>query len=262
MLPQEVHDFAAARIFWGSETEDERFGLIGSRHRQRENGVYSGTDYVEMATVNEVYTPGDVEYFRRSDTPVVLLVSKGFFNDSACDNDRTIRLNMPATDYQLGAAIDTVDAASEKEIGYQCIDCLIPAVKDLINDAEDISLVNRFADALAGMERDNSPVVYKAMLEVVKPPDLESATALTAEADQYSLASEMSGPEDYAREYLSRLKGGDERIDLGRLVNPYALGEQVMKLENAAWTSYGILKRRDGGPIQAQEQSSGPVMEM
>lgn len=215
MLPQEVHDFAAARIFWGSETEDERFGLIGSRHRQRENGVYSGAGYVEMAAVNEVYTLGDVEYFRRSDTPVVLLVSKGFFNDPACDNDRTIRLNMPATDYQLGAAIDAVDAASEKEIGYQCIDCLIPAVKDLIDNAEDISLVNSFAAALADRERHNYPTVCKAMLEAVKPPNLESATALIVEAGEYTLAAEMSGPEDYAREYLSRLKGGDERIDLG-----------------------------------------------
>lgn len=35
-----------------------------------------------------------------------------------------------------------------------------------------------------------------------------------------------------------------------------------MKLENAVWTSYGILKRKDGDPIQAQEEVSGPVMKM
>lgn len=265
MLPQEVHDFAVARIFWGSETEDERFGLIGSRHRQRENGVYSGAGYVEMETVNEVYTPGRadiMEYFHRSGATVVLLVSKGFFNDPAYDNNRTVRLNMPAADYQINAAIDAVDAASEKEIGYQCIDCLIPSAKDLIDDAEDIGAANRFAEALADSEHQSSPVLLRAAFEAANPPDLESAAALVAQADQFTLDAEMWDMEDYARNYLSRLKGGDERIDLSSMINRYALAEKVLKLENAEWTSYGVLKRRDGGPIQAPEQGSRPVMGM
>lgn len=35
-----------------------------------------------------------------------------------------------------------------------------------------------------------------------------------------------------------------------------------MKLENAEWTSYGVLKRKDGGPIQTQEQGAGLGMKM
>jgi len=123
-------------------------------------------------------------------------------------------------------------------------------------------VVERFAKALENMQRHTLPSLYKAMFEAVKPPDLEAATELAAAVEDYTLDAETSGPEDYARKYLSRLKGGDERIDLSKMVNPYALGEQVMKLENAAWTSYGVLGRKDGGPIQAQADQPGMGMEM
>lgn len=52
------------------------------------------------------------------------------------------------------------------------------------------------------------PILCKAVFEKVKPSDLETATELVAEVDDYALAPEMSGSEDYAREYRSRLKGG------------------------------------------------------
>ncbi|MDL2293794.1 hypothetical protein LJC60_04100 [Ruminococcaceae bacterium OttesenSCG-928-D13] len=263
MLPQEVHDFAAARIFWGSETEDERFGLIGARHRQRENGVFSSVGYVEVEAIQEVYTPGNTVYFHRSDAPVVLSVSKGFFNDPSYDNEQSISIDLPLlTDKRMNEVLEALGAASLDEIGYHCADCQIPAAKDLIDDAEDIGAVNRFAKALADMEQYTHPALYKAMLEVVKPPDLEAATTLAGEIQDYTLITETSGPEDYAKEYLSRLRGGNDSIDLSEMINLYALGEKVMKLENAEWTSYGILKRKDGGPIWTMDSTVDPTAGM
>ena len=258
-------DYKAAQIHPALNLFDPgRIHLFGKKHREAENGVFSSVGYVEIETVNEVYIPGEMAYFNNSGAPVVLEISKGHFNDPGYDNDMTFTVDLPEMrGKRLIDVLEKVEAASLEEIGYRCIDCLIPAAKELIDDAEDIEAVNRFAEALAKLQRRILPVRYKAMLEAVKPSDLESATRLVADADQYTLDDKMSGPEDYAREYLSRLEGGDERIDLSKLVNPYALGEQVMKLENAAWTSYGVLKRKDGGSIQARGQNpAGPEMKL
>jgi len=237
------------------------FATFGKEHRANEGGVFTAAGrYVEFdGAVNEVYIPGDMAYFDRSGAPVVLEISKGFFNTPRRSNV-TATLDLPAREDQISSAVDAVGAASLKEIGWRCAECLIPAAKELIDDAEDLEVVERFAKALENMQRHTLPSLYKAMFEAVKPPDLEAATELAAAVEDYTLNAETSGPEDYAREYLSRLKGGDERIDLSKMVNPYALGEQVMKLENAAWTSYGVLGRKDGGPIQAQADQ--PVMGM
>jgi hypothetical protein len=159
---------------------------------------------------------------------VVLSVRKGFFNDPGYDNDIAVTLDLPAPQQTVDAVVENVEAASWEECGWRCTDCLIPAARELINDAEDFETVDCFAKALAEMERHTLPSLYKAMFEVVKPPDLEAATKLVAQVDQYTLNAEMSGEEEYAREYLSRLQGGDDRIDLSALINPYALGVQVM----------------------------------
>jgi len=240
------------------------FATFGKEHRDNEGGVFTDADrYVEFdGSVNEVYIPGDMAYFESTGAPVVLEISKGFFNTPRRSNVTATLDLPPLTEKRLCDALEKVEVASAKEIGWRCADCLIPAAKELIDDAEDVEAVQHFADALVKMQRQTYPVLYKAIFEAVKPPDMESATALVADVDQYTLDAETSGPEDYARKYLSRLKGGDERIDLSRLINPYALGQQVMALENAEWTSYGVLKRKDGGPIHAQEQSAGPGMKM
>lgn len=133
--------------------------LLGEQHQEDHGGVFTDCGYVELGSEIKpvyVYRPGEVAYFHRSGAPVVLEVSKGFFNDPQYDNDKTAVLDLPAVDAGIWRAVGAVDAVSTKECAFHCIDCLIPSLRDVINDTlEDDGLeeVNDFARQLAKQER-------------------------------------------------------------------------------------------------------------
>ena len=242
-----------------SRYADEYFAILGRRHCEAEGGVFTSVGYIEIESIDEVYKAGQSILFERSDAPVVLEMSKGFFNDPDYDNDLTTTIYLPASVSDINAAIDKVGAASIEECAYHCADCLIPQAKEMIDDTEDLDAVNRFAEALAGLEGRTQNIVYKAVWEAVKPPNLESAAALVSEIDQYNLNSNMGSPEDYAKEYVTRLKPDAE---IAKHINLYPLGKELMQRDNIAQTSYGFLTRKDGEPVQVMNNDNGPVMEM
>ena len=157
-------------------------------------------------------------------------------------------------------ALEKIDAVSPEEANRHCKDCLIPSVKELINDAGDFETINSFVGELDALERRGASVLYKAVLEVLHPSDLKSATELMAHVGEYVLDNEMSGPEDYAKDYLRQLSRIDERVSKLWLGNMYDLGRQIMKLDNAEMTSYGIIKRLDGELISKLSLNNGPGM--
>lgn len=137
--------------------------------------------------------------FHRSDAPVMLEVRKGFFNDPSYDNDKTAVLNLPAADAGIWRAVEKVDAASVDECAFRCVDCLIPFLRDAINNAIDdedgIEQADEFAKRLAQIEREwpeSDMVKYKALLSVVDHPSLQDATRLMGEIDQYELRPEVA----------------------------------------------------------------------
>lgn len=120
-----------------------------------------------------------------------------------------------------------------------------------------------FAQALHDLERHTLPVLYKAILEAAECDDLSTAIQLTRDVDSFVLHTEMAGPEDYARENLHRLKDTDDGINLAEFVNIHACGKKLMEHDNAIETTYGILLRKDGEPIQkAGYENQRFVMEM
>ena len=258
MLPDAEYEKATFKT-WESAYADEYFALLGRKHRETENGTFSPVGYIEIESIDEVYKAGQSMFVERFDSPVILEMSKGFFNDPVYDNDLTATMYLPASIRDINAAIDKVGAASIKECAYHCADCVIPQVKEMIDDTENLDYVNQFAEALAGLEGRTQNTVYKAVWETVKPPDLESAAALVSEIDQYNLNSNMGCPEDYAKEYLDRLKPD---AGIAEYINLYPLGKELMQRDNTVQTSYGFLTRKDGEPISQTSQNSGPTMQM
>ncbi|MFR6395332.1 MAG: hypothetical protein ACLUNQ_09840 [Oscillospiraceae bacterium] len=163
---------------------------------------------MEKSSLSYVYRPGEVAYFHRSGAPIVLEVRKGFFNDPQYDNDNTATLDLPVIHGGIQQTLEAVDAVSTKECAFHCVDCLIPFLRDAINDAlEDDGLeqVNDFARRLAKQERtwgEAEFVRYKALLAAVGQPDLTSAVQLMEEADQYELRPEVAQTWGYAEMVL------------------------------------------------------------
>ncbi|WP_417341667.1 hypothetical protein [Evtepia gabavorous] len=121
----------------GSGYHGRLLEVFGEEHRQTIGGVFTSCGYMESngESFEEVYRPGQMAYFDRSGSPVVLEVTMGRFDDPAYDSDKSIFLNLPAVGNAIGQAIDKVGANSEKECGFQCVECLIPSLREMINDA-------------------------------------------------------------------------------------------------------------------------------
>lgn len=249
--------------------------LLGEQHQEDHGGVFTDCGYVELGSEIKpvyVYRPGEVAYFHRSGAPVVLEVSKGFFNDPQYDNDKTAVLALPAVDAGIWRAVGAVDAVSTKECAFHCIDCLIPSLRDVINDTlEDDGLeeVNDFARQLAMQERiwgEAEFVCYKALLAAVGQPDLTCAVQLIKEAGQYELHPDVAQTWDYA-ELVLREKYPDLPEELFQTPQAAQIGQRLLDDRLGIITDYGLIRRTDGAPLPVfepeheEEMFSGPQME-
>ena len=124
----------------GSGFQERLLELLGEQHQEDHGGVFTDFGYAELGgEIKDIYVcqSNETACFHRSDAPVVLEVRKGFFNDPSYDNDKTAVLNLPAADAGIWRAVEKVDAASVDECAFRCVDCLIPFLRDAINNAKE-----------------------------------------------------------------------------------------------------------------------------
>lgn len=208
----------------GSGFRERLLELLGEQHQEDHGGVFTDFGYAELGgEIKDIYVcqSNETACFHRSDAPVVLEVRKGFFNDPSYDNDKTAVLNLPAADAGIWRAVEKVDAASVDECAFRCVDCLIPFLRDAINNAIDdedgIEQADEFAKRLAQIEREwpeSDMVKYKALLSVVDHPSLQDATRLMGEIDQYELRPEVAQTWGYSQiaSLQSEYKDWDEDL--------------------------------------------------
>lgn len=246
----------------GSAYRKDLLEVFGKQYQEDHGGVYTRRGYVEPGgDFKEVYNRKEImPYFNRTGAPVVLEVRKGFFNDPAYDNDLTATLDLPAVDDAIWNAVETVDAASMKECAFHCVDCRIPSLRGSINDAiEDeggIEQVNVFAQMLSQRQRvwdTASFTKYKALLDASGNPNLEQAIELAKELDQYELRPEIAEPWDYT-EVILREKYPDLPEDLFQTPQAAWIGQKWLEQGDAAITDYGLIRRKDGGPLPCFRQ--------
>lgn len=190
----------------GSGYHGRLLEVFGEEHRQTIGGVFTSCGYMESngESFEEVYRPGQMAYFDRSGSPVVLEVTMGRFDDPAYDSDKSIFLNLPAVGNAIGQAIDKVGANSEKECGFQCVECLIPSLREMINDAiadaGGLAPAEKMATLLKQKQRiwnEDAIIKYKAILEASGCSGLQDAIRLMEDLDQYELRPDVAQPWGY-----------------------------------------------------------------
>lgn len=215
--------------------------------------------YVEAAISNE-----------RSRLSVRELTSERNINSYRYDNDKTAVLNLPAADAGIWRAVEKVDAASVDECAFRCVDCLIPFLRDAINNAIDdedgIEQADEFAKRLAQIEREwpeSDMVKYKALLSVVDHPSLQDATRLMGEIDQYELRPEVAQTWGYA-EMMFREKYSALPEELFQTPQAAQIGQKMLDDRLGVITEYGLIRRKDGQPLPVfqPEQEIGQGLEM
>lgn len=240
-----------------SQFQNALLGVFGQKHQEDFDGVFTSQGYVEPGDeFKEVYRRGEIApYFDHSGAPVVLEVSKGYFDDPGYDNDKTAILNLPATDAAIWRAVEAVDAASEEECAFRCTDCLLPSLRDAINDAIDeeggIGQINEFAQLLAQKNQiwdANDLVKYKALLSVAGHPSLQDAMQLMHGLDAYELRPEVAQTWEYAEAAL-REKYPDLPEVLFQTPQAGQVGRELLERDHAVITDYGLLRRKDGSQL-------------
>ena len=206
------------------------------------------------------YRPGETSFFQRSGAPVVLEVRKGFFNDPQNANDKTATLDLPAKDKGIWQAVEAVDAASVKECVFCCTDCIIPSLRDAIDEVLEngsFAQVHEFARQLAQKKRSWSEaefIRYKALLAASGQPSLGDAAQLMEEAEQYELLPEVAETWDYA-ELMAREKYPDLPEALFQTGQSAEIGRELLEDRNGVITGYGLIRRLDGQPIQSLHEA-------
>lgn len=166
--------------------------------------------------------------------------------------------------------MEKVDAASVDECAFRCVDCLIPFLRDAINNAIDdedgIEQADEFAKRLAQIEREwpeSDMVKYKALLSVVDHPSLQDATRLMGEIDQYELRPEVAQTWGYA-EMMFREKYSALPEELFQTPQAAQIGQKMLDDRLGVITEYGLIRRKDGQPFPVfqPEQEIGQGLEM
>lgn len=253
----------------GSEFRASLLKLMAEQHKEDHGGVFTKRGYAELGgEIKPIYTyrPGETIYFQRSGAPVVLKVRKGVFNDPQYNDNKTAILNLPTIDKGVWQVVEAVDAASVEECAFRCTDCLIPSLRDAIDEAlEDggFDQVREFAGQLAQKERDWGEaefIRYKALLAASGQPSLGNAAQLLEEAEQYELLPEVAETWDYA-ELMAREKYPDLPPELFQTPQAANVGRTMLEEGNAAITDYGLLRRKDEQPLPSftQEHQSEEV---
>lgn len=265
MLPQEAMallDTAEP----GSRYQTALLEAFGQKYSEDQKGVFTHWGYAELdGEFQEVYKKGEMAYFSQPGGPIVLEVFKGFFDDPGYDNDRTAILQLPASDEDLWRAVEAVDAASPKECGFRCVECVVPALRAVIGQAIDdddgIEAVNEFARELKKKSRvwDTPEIVkYKALLEASRVSSLQEAERLTHHLDEYELLPEIGASWDYA-ELVLREEYPGLPAELFQTGQAAQIGQRLLAQNGAVLTEYGLLRRKDRLPLEQPLRQEGEM---
>ena len=260
---KELGEFLVENGLWGDEEtltkgvyKNLNFKEIGQEHRLTEGGIFTANSYIEQhSDLVEAHrtldlTPQPLDY------TVLLKISKGFFNAPEHDSGQTMRLKLPATDAELSEALEQLDVASWKEIGFECIDCKAPMLINLIPDAENIGEVLELADVLAEMPQKQL-TEYKAILTATKCSEFDGAVDLISRMEEYIVTPKYETMEDVARDELSVFVDPRSAEAMIPYLDLEGYGRALVKMLNADLTEYGMVERKDRQPVCVPQEKPG-----
>ena len=232
------------------------FEQLGRKARIAEKGVYTEHGYVtqhdelkQAPPIPEGPPPKPPYIFR--------LVLDNYPFDEENHKPIQVPVDFPATEEELDAALEALDAPSWEEVIIDSCDSPISGLECAIDCFLDIDQINELAASVKQiMDRGNLPK-FKAVLEATKCTDLDDMIDLAGQLDQYVFEANHQTYEDIALSDLRVIAGESTLELLTPHVNLYAYGQAVAEKMNLTLSSYGAVSRRDGEPIQTFD-SDGP----
>lgn len=229
------------------------FADIGRMMRCSENGVFVGSLYVlrdgELTTAPPVQKalPGKPGYHFR--------LTLGLHPDIG--DARTVTLDLPAAEAELLDAQEQLGVEGWEGVTVIDYDGIIPQAAEFADLPMELDAFNDFAEAVEAMpSREKQIPKLKALLEHFEVTDLATAAGLAEHIGDYILTPEISSPQEAAIDELNFTMDAHSAELLLPHVNLFTYGNEIIKDDNAALTSYGLLHREDYQPMQTPVQET------
>ena len=229
------------------------FGKIGKALRTGENGTFTRSGYVvkhsELVTAPPCAKelPEKPEYLFR--------LTLGLHPD--LEDDRTVTLELPASAEALREVQKQLGADGWEGAMVLDYDGIIPQAAEFADLPMELDAFNDFAEAVEAMpSREKQIPKLKALLEHFEVTDLATAAGLAEHIGDYILTPEISSPQEAAIDELNFTMDVHSAELLLPHVNLFTYGNEIIKDDNAALTSYGLLHREDYQPMQTPVQET------
>ena len=229
------------------------FGKIGKALRTGENGTFTRNGYVvqhsELVTAPlcAKELPPKPEY--------LFQLTLGLHPD--LDDDRTVTLELPASAEALRNAQQQLGTDGWEGVVVLDYDGIIPQAAEFADLPMELEAFNDFAESVKAMPfREKQLPKLKALLEHFEVTDLAAAAGLAEHIGDYILTPEISSPQEAAIDELNFTMDAHSVELLLPHVNLFAYGNEIIKDDNAALTSYGLLHREDYQPMQTPVQET------
>lgn len=229
------------------------FGKIGKALRTGENGTFTRNGYVVQHSELVTAPPCAKEL---SEKPEYLFrLTLGLHPD--LEDDRTVTLELPASAEALREVQKQLGADGWEGAMVLDYDGIIPQAAEFADLPMELDAFNDFAEAVEAMpSREKQIPKLKALLEHFEVTDLATAAGLAEHIGDYILTPEISSPQEAAIDELNFTMDAHSAELLLPHVNLFTYGNEIIKDDNAALTSYGLLHREDYQPMQTPVQET------
>ena len=213
------------------------FGKIGRQFREIEGGVFTRGGYVQWREeLKQVYKTLDLTP-KKPDYTILAELPDGS------------RMELPALLRECGYRFRNYRTYTD---AARCV---------ILRHDIDFSLEQ--AVRLAELEADGGLTKYKSLLEAARCDGIIQALSLADQLDQYHLSPKLLGPEGVAMECLNTLLADEDAELIAQYLDLSRYGEAVVAQDGGKLTSYGLVERADGRPIQGMAcEHTNQEMEM
>lgn len=226
------------------------FAKIGQQMRHVENGVFNQVGlrgrmgYIVQSEELRKAPPCPKGLPRRPDYLFRLTLDL----DPGLGKERTVTLELPATDAELQAAKEQLGIVRWDEAILTDYDGIIPYAGEFADPLIEMEHFNAFTKIVKDIPKEQIPKL-KALLEHFEVKNLSEAMSLAEHMEDYVLTPSISSPREHAIGWLYGLTEDRFADLLISYADLYRLGNAIIQEDNAALTSYGLLNRTDYEPM-------------
>ena len=234
------------------------YGKIGKEHREAEDGVYTGFGYVELHSQPHCVSETMDFQPRKPDYTILANMETMPLTDGRLQKEDMVQLRLPASEEQVGAALEKLGGRNWNDIIVSVWDSPIPCLKNMMCSHGEALQLLELAECLQKLDAAGEIPKYKAILETEGCRNLPLMLSLVGIVDKYLFEPQANSPADVTQEKLKVLMGDEDAETLMPYIDLQGYGRALLERDHAVITGYGLVEQKDREQTQDMEQQPGP----